>query len=308
MRVAVTGATGLIGRALVERLEAEGHQTVRVVRPGTPGAAGAPGASDRSAAVRWDPPQGQIDAAGLEGLDAVVHLAGEPISARRWSPEQKQRIAESRVQGTTVLAEALAGLSEPPGVLVSASAVGYYGDRGDELLDESSSGGADFLARVCRDWEAAADPARSAGIRVVHPRTGVVLTRSGGALARMLPFFRLGIGGRVGDGRRWMSWITLQDEVEALMWLLTADLEGPVNLTAPEPVTSQELTKALGRALRRPTLLPTPKLALWARMGRGITEALLYSSTRVRPAALLDNGFTFAHPDIATALTAALAR
>ena len=305
MRVAVTGASGLIGRALVERLEAAGHWAVPVVRTGD--SRREPTSGDRPT-LRWDPDAGEIDAAGLEGLDAVFHLAGEPIAARRWSPEQKQRIAESRIQGTTVLAEALAGLSKPPGVLVSASAIGYYGSRSDEPLDESSSGGDDFLAQVCRDWEAAADPARSAGIRVVHPRTGVVLSQSGGALAEMLPFFRLGLGGRVGDGRQWMSWITLHDEVEALMWLLTADLEGPVNLTAPEPVTNRELTKALGRALRRPTLLPTPKPALWARLGRELTEALLYSSARVQPTALLDNGFTFNHPDIATALTAALAR
>ena len=301
MRVAVTGSTGLIGRALVERLEAAGHQAVRIVRPrGSRG-------SGPSTAVVWDPTAPEFDAGGLEGLDAVVHLAGEPIAARRWSPDQKARIAESRVRGTAVLAQALARLSEPPGVLVSASAIGYYGSRGDELLDESSSRGSDFLADVCRDWETAADPARAAGIRVAHPRTGVVLSGSGGALAEMLPFFRLGIGGRVGNGRQWMSWITLHDEVEALMWLITDDVEGPVNLTAPEPVTNRELTAALGRALRRPTLLPTPKPALWAKLGRELTEALLYSSARVEPAVLTRRGFGFAHPDIATGLAAALA-
>ena len=301
MRVAVTGSTGLIGRALVERLEAGGHQAVPIVRPR---ASRGPGPST---AVVWDPTAPEFDAGGLEGLDAVVHLAGEPIAARRWSRDQKARIAESRVRGTAVLAQALARLSEPPGVLVSASAIGYYGSRGDELLDESSSRGSDFLADVCRDWETAADPARTAGIRVAHPRTGVVLSGSGGALAEMLPFFRLGIGGRVGNGRQWMSWITLHDEVEALMWLITADVEGPVNLTAPEPVTNRELTAALGRALRRPTLLPTPKPALWARLGRELTEALLYSSARVEPAVLQRRGFQFAHPDIATGLAAVLA-
>ena len=302
MRVAVTGSTGLIGRALVERLEAGGHQVVRVVRPGN---------SDRlapSMSVAWNPTTSRIDAEGLEGLDAVVHLAGEPIAARRWSPEQKERIADSRVQGTDVLAQALARLDAPPAVLVSASAIGYYGDRGDERLDEASSGGTDFLALVCRDWEAAADPARGAGIRVVHPRTGVVLSRSGGALGEMLPFFRLGIGGRIGSGRQWMSWITLHDEVEALLWLLEADVEGPVNLTAPEPVTNRELTAALGRALRRPAVLPTPKPALWAKLGRELTEALLYSSARVSPAVLQRNGFQFTHADISTALAAVLAR
>ncbi len=301
MRIAVTGSTGLIGQALVEGLESRGHEAVRVVRPG-----GSHG-SGPSTSVVWDPTAPEFDAGGLEGFDAVVHLAGEPIAARRWSPDQKARIAESRVRGTAVLAQALAQLSEPPGVLVSASAIGYYGGRGDELLDESSSAGRDFLAEVCRDWETAADPARAAGIRVAHPRTGVVLSRSGGALAEMLPFFRLGIGGRIGDGRQWMSWITLHDEVEALMWLITADVEGPVNLTAPEPVTNRELTAALGRALRRPAVLPTPKPALWAKLGRELTEALLYSSARVTPAVLHRGGFQFTHPDIATGLAAALA-
>ena len=300
MRVAVTGSTGLIGRALVERLEADGHQAVRVVR-----SAGGPG--QHGPTVNWDPGAGQIEGGALEGLDAVVHLAGEPIAARRWSDEQKRRIADSRTRGTALLAGALSRLDAPPSVLVSASAIGYYGDRGDERLDESSSGGRDFLAQVCRDWETAADPARDAGIRVTHPRTGVVLSRSGGALAEMLPFFRLGLGGRIGSGRQWMSWITLHDEVEALVWLLAADVEGPVNLTAPEPVTNRQLTAALGRALRRPTLLPTPKPALWTRLGRELTEALLYSSARVEPALLVRRGFRFTHPDITTGLADVLA-
>ena len=300
MRVAVTGSSGLIGRAVAERLEAEGHQTVRVLRAAGP-------TDPQRSIVKWDPAADQIEGDALEDLDAVVHLAGEPIAARRWSDEQKRRIASSRTRGTALLAGALARLDAPPSVLVSASAIGYYGDRGDERLDESSSGGRDFLAQVCRDWETAADPARDAGIRVAHPRTGVVLSQSGGALAEMLPFFRLGLGGRIGSGRQWMSWITLHDEVEVLLWLLTADVEGPVNLTAPEPVTNRELTAALGRALRRPTLLPTPKPALWARLGRELTEALLYSSARVEPALLLRRGFQFAHPDIATGLDAVLA-
>ncbi|MCY4664463.1 MAG: TIGR01777 family oxidoreductase, partial [Acidimicrobiaceae bacterium] len=227
MRVAVTGSTGLIGRAVVKRLESEGHQAVRVVR--SSGSSASPG----TGVIGWEPSQGEIDPEGLEGLDAVVHLAGEPIAARRWSDEQKKRIADSRTQGTALLAGALARLDQPPGVLVSASAIGYYGDRGDERLDESSSGGSGFRARVCGEWETAAAPARDAGIRVAHTRTGVVLSRSGGALGEMLPFFRLGLGGRIGNGRQWMSWITLHDEVEALLWLLTADVEGPVNLTAP---------------------------------------------------------------------------
>ncbi|MCY4175204.1 MAG: TIGR01777 family oxidoreductase [Acidimicrobiaceae bacterium] len=304
MRVAVTGSTGLIGRALMKRLGDVGHQAVPVLRAASDSSAEAGAESSQS--VVWDPATGDVEAEKLEGLDAVLHLAGEPIAARRWSPDQKQRIADSRTESTALLAETLSGLDAPPGMMVSASAIGFYGDRGDEALDESSSGGDDFLARVCRDWEAAADPARAAGIRVVHPRTGVVLSRSGGALSEMLPFFRLGIGGRVGNGRQWMSWITLHDEVEALLWLLDADLEGPVNLTAPQPVTNRELTRALGRALNRPTLLPTPKPALQARLGRELAEALLYSSARVAPAALQRSGFAFSHPDIATALEAVL--
>ena len=301
MRVAVTGANGLIGRALVERLQAGGHQMVRLSRD-------AVAQGQDASVVGWDPAAGRIDGEALEGLDAVVHLAGEPIAARRWSAEQKQRIADSRVRGTALLSGALARLDAPPGVLVSASAIGFYGDRGDERLDESSSGGDGFLAEVCRHWEASADAARGADVRVVHPRTGVVLSDSGGALAEMLPFFRLGLGGRIGDGRQWMSWITLHDEVEALMWLLDADVEGPVNLTAPSPVTNSELTKALGRTLRRPTLLPTPKPALWARLGRELTEALLYSSTRVEPAVLQRSGFQFTHPNLEAGLTDLLAR
>lgn len=301
MRVAVTGSSGLIGRAVVERLHRGGHQAIPVLR----GEAGGQSAGG-TPAVFWDPAEGEIDGAGLEGLDAVIHLAGEPIAARRWSPRQKRRITESRSRGTRVLAEALACLREPPEVLVSASAIGWYGSRGDERLDESSGPGDDFLAGVCRDWEAAAAPARDAGIRVCHPRTGIVLSPAGGALASLLTPFRLGLGGRVGDGSQWMSWITLDDEVSALMWLLRADLDGPVNLTAPNPVTNREFTAVLGRALRRPTLLPTPKLALTARLGRELAEALLYSSARVMPSVLEADGFEFAHPQLAPALKALL--
>ncbi len=301
MRVAVTGSSGLIGRAVVERLHQGGHQAIPVLR----GEAGGRSASGTTA-VFWDPAEGEIDSAGLEGLDAVIHLAGEPIAARRWSTRQKRRIANSRSRGTRVLAEALAYLRKPPEVLVSASAIGWYGSRGDEQLDESFGPGDDFLAGVCRDWEAAAAPARAAGIRVCHPRTGIVLSPAGGALASLLTPFRLGLGGRVGDGSQWMSWITLDDEVSALMWLLRANLDGPVNLTAPNPATNREFTAALGKALRRPTLLPTPKLALAARLGRELAEALLYSSARVVPSVLETDGFKFAHPQLAPALKALL--
>lgn len=297
MRVAVTGSTGFVGRALLRGLLAAGHEPVRVVRSAAP---------DSIDSVRWDPAQGRLDPADLAGIDAVVHLAGESIGRRRWSEAQKQLIRDSRTDSTALLAETLARAEGGPGLLISASAVGFYGSRGDEVLDETSVGGDDFLASVCRDWEAAADPARAAGIRVVHPRIGVVLGPSGGALGNLLPLFRLGLGGRIGDGRQWVSWITLPDLVAALVWLLGAEVEGPVNLTAPAPVTNLELTRTLGRVLRRPARLPAPKSALWARLGRELAEALLYSSTRALPEVLKRHNFPFAHPTLETGLRAVL--
>ena len=297
MRVAVTGSTGFVGRALLRGLLAAGHEPVRVVRSAAP---------DSIDSVRWDPAQGRLDPADLAGIDAVVHLAGESIGRRRWSEAQKRLIRDSRTGSTALLAETLARAESGPRVLISASAVGFYGSRGDEVLDETSTGGDDFLASVCRDWEAAADPARAAGIRVVHPRIGVVLGPSGGALGNLLPLFRLGLGGRIGDGRQWVSWITLPDLVAALVWLLNAEVEGPVNLTAPAPVTNLELTRTLGRVLRRPARLPAPKPALWARLGRELAEALLYSSTRALPEVLKRHNFPFAHPDLKTGLQAVL--
>lgn len=299
MRVAVTGSTGFVGRALLRGLLAAGHEPVRIVRSAAP---------DSIDSVRWDPAQGRLDPADLVGIDAVVHLAGESIGQRRWSEAQKQLIRDSRTGSTALLAETMAGTDSGPGLLISASAVGFYGSRGDEVLDETSTGGDDFLASVCRDWEAAADPARAAGIRVVHPRIGVVLGPSGGALGNLLPLFRLGLGGRIGDGRQWVSWITLPDLVAALVWLLDAEVEGPVNLTAPAPVTNLELTRTLGQVLRRPARLPAPKPALWARLGRELTEALLYSSTRALPEVLKRHNFPFAHPDLETGLQAVLLR
>lgn len=299
MRVAVTGSTGFVGRALLRGLLASGHEPVRVVRSAAP---------DSIEAVRWDPEGGRLDPGDLAGIDAVVHLAGESIGRRRWSEAQKRRIRDSRTVSTALLAETMAGAEDRPGLLISASAVGFYGSRGNEVLDETSAGGDDFLASVCRDWEAAADPARAAGIRVVHPRIGVVLGPSGGALGNLLPLFRLGLGGRIGDGRQWVSWITLPDLVAALVWLLDSEAEGPVNLTAPAPVTNLELTRTLGLVLRRPARLPAPKPALWARLGRELAEALLYSSTRALPEVLKRHGFPFAHPDLETGLRAVLHR
>ncbi|MFA9430044.1 TIGR01777 family oxidoreductase [Egicoccus sp. AB-alg2] len=298
MRIAITGATGLIGQTLTDELRADGHQVVRVTRSRAHA-----GADD----VVWDPAAGTIDAARLEGLDGVVHLAGEPIGAARWSEDTKRRIRDSRVQGTDLLARTLAGLDRPPAVLVSGSAVGYYGDRGDEILTEDAAPGDDFLARVCVAWEAAADPARAAGIRVVHPRTGVVIAADGPLIDKIELPFKLGIGGKVGSGRQYVPWISLTDHVRALRFLLERELAGPVNLTGPEPVTNAELTRALGEVMHRPTVLPIPTFAvtaLYGEMGRTLASV----SQRARPARLLEAGFTFVHGDLRSALRAALQR
>ncbi|HZQ78557.1 MAG TPA: TIGR01777 family oxidoreductase [Acidimicrobiia bacterium] len=297
MDVVVTGSSGLIGTALGPALEQAGHRMVPMVR----GRGG-------GGALRWDPAEGQIDAAGLEGVGAVVNLAGEGIGAKRWDEEHKARIRDSRVRGTALLAETLAKLQRPPKVLVSGSAVGYYGDRGDEVLTESSRPGDDFLAGVCVAWEAAAAPAREAGIRVSHIRTGIVLSGRGGALAKMLKPFKLGVGGKLGTGRQWMSWISLADEVGAIVHLLGDDAPaGAVNLTAPNPATNADFTKALGQALGRPAVLPVPKVGLRLLLGGEMAEELLLGGQRVLPTRLLDSGYTFTHPDLADALKAALA-
>lgn len=296
LRVAISGASGLIGTALSVALEREGHAVLPLVRSRRAG----PGE------IAWDPDAGRIDAAALEGLDAVVHLAGENI-AQRWTPAARTRILESRVRGTGLLADTLASLRRPPEVLVSSSAVGYYGDRGDELLDESSSPGDDFLAGVARAWEGAAEPASKAGIRVVHPRTGVVLSPAGGALGRMLPAFRLGAGGRFGSGRQWMSWIALDDVVDALRFVIhTPALAGPFDFTAPEPVTNAEFTRVLGRVLGRPTFLELPAVALRLLFGE-MADRTLLASQRARPTRLLGAGFSFRYPRLEDALTALLA-
>jgi uncharacterized protein len=297
-RIVMTGSTGLIGEALIASLTADGHRVQRVVRR-----AATAGPDD----LVWDPVAGTIDAAALEGADAVVHLAGEPIGASRWTPAVKRAIRESRVAGTDLIARTLAGLERPPAVLVSSSAVGVYGDRGDESLTEDSSVGDDFLAEVCVAWEAAAEPARAAGIRVVHPRTGVVIAQDGPLIDKIELPFRLGVGGRVGSGRQWVPWISLVDEVRALRFLIDGDLAGPVNLTAPEPVTNADLTRAIGRVLRRPTLLPIPALAIRVLYGE-MGETLATVSGRVLPARLLAAGFAFTHTSIDDALRLALVR
>ena len=284
MKILVTGASGLVGSALVPFLEAGGHEVARLGRS-------APADGD----VRWDPDAGVLDAGALEGFDGVVHLAGENIASGRWTEARKRRIRESRVNGTRLLTETLARLERRPRVLVSASAIGFYGDRGEEELTEGSEPGAGFLSEVCREWEAATEAAEGKGVRVVHARLGVVLSKDGGALAKMLTPFRLGAGGNIGNGRQYMSWITLDDTVAAIGHLLAAEsAAGAVNVVAPAPVTNGEFTRTLGRVLRRPTLFPMPGFA--ARLAFGeMADALLLASTRVKPARLMESGYAFRH-------------
>jgi uncharacterized protein (TIGR01777 family) len=292
MRILVTGASGLVGHRLVPSLESSGHEVLRLVR-------NAP-AGERE--VRWDPSKGTIDAGALEGVDAAVHLAGENLAEGRWTEEKKRRIRESRVKGTKLISETLAGLARKPEVLVSASAVGFYGDRGDEVLTEESSSGDGFLADVCREWERATEAAEGAGVRVAHMRFGVILSGEGGALKKMLFPFRMGVGGKLGDGRQYMSWVTLDDAVGAIEHALeNKTLRGPVNTVAPQPVTNYEFTKAMGSALSRPTILPAPAFALRLLFGE-MADATLLSSQRAEPLRLKESGFVFKYPEIEGAL------
>jgi uncharacterized protein len=287
----------LLGSALAASLRADGHRVLRFVRGGVTGVE----------AIGWDPDAGRIDAPALEGIDAVVHLAGESIGGRRWTAEQKRRIRESRTKGTALLAAAVASRERKPRVFVSASAIGYYGDRGDELLTEVSASGDGFLADVCRAWEDETRSAIDAGVRTVNVRTGIVLAKHGGALKQMLLPFRLGLGGAQGSGRQWMSWIALDDEIRALRAAIDDErLRGPVNLTAPNPVTNAEFAHALGRALHRPTVLPTPMFPLKLRYGSELVDSLLLASQRVMPGRLETIGFPFRHPDLEPALDAIL--
>ena len=296
-KIAVTGASGLVGSELVPTLERNGYEVLRLVRR-------APRAQGE---VRWDPDGGTIDRAGLQGVSGVIHLAGDNVASGRWTEAKKARIRSSRVQGTALLAGALAELSPKPQVLVSASAIGYYGVRGDEVLDETAAQGSGFLASVCGQWEAAADPAREAGIRVVHPRIGIVLAAEGGALAKMKLPFLFGVGGRIGDGSQYMSWITLEDLVSALVFALQNDsLEGPVNCVSPTPVTNEDFTSALGRALNRPTVLPVPKFALRLGAGAEMADEMLIGGARVVPTALHVHGFRWEHTSIEPALDSLL--
>ena len=288
MDVLVSGSTGLIGTALVPALQERGHRVVRLVRSGG-------GGQD---AVRWDPSAGTIEAERLEGVDAVVHLAGESIAEGRWTAQKKARIMESRKQGTGLLAGAIAGLGTPPRVMVSTSAIGYYGNRGNELLRETSEPGELFLSKVCAEWERAADPAREAGIRVVHPRIGIVLTLKGGALRQTLPIFKLGLGGKIGSGRQYWAWVSLDDVVGAMIFALENDsLEGPVNVVAPDPPTNAEFTKVLGRVLNRPTIFPLPAPAARLMLGE-VADELLLPSARVEPAKLKEAGYDYRNPEL----------
>ena len=297
MKIIVTGATGLIGSKLVRTLISEGHSVTRLVR-GSTQTFRAPGTS----AVTWNPDAGKLDGKELEGHDAAVHLAGESVAEGRWTPEKKARIRDSRVKGTRLLAETLARLGARPHTLVCASAIGFYGDRGAEVLREESASGADFLSEVCREWEKAAVPASEAGIRVVNLRIGVVLSAEGGALAKMLPPFKLGLGGRIGSGDQYMSWIAIDDMVRVILHALKNEsVRGPVNAVAPRPVTNAEFTRTLGRVLSRPTIFPVPAFA--ARLAFGeMADALLLSSARVEPARLQQTGYQFAYPELEGAL------
>jgi uncharacterized protein len=295
LKIVVSGGSGLIGSAVVPQLRAAGHQVIRLVRRD-------PAAPDE---VRWDPANGQLNPTDLAGVDAAVHLSGASVS-RRWTQASRRAIRQSRVESTTLLAETLATLSPLPKVLLSGSAIGFYGDTGDRTVDEDGPRGDGFLADVVGDWEAAAHPAMSAGIRVCRLRTGIVLSRQGGALRLQLPIFKLGVGARLGGGRQFTSWITLEDEIAAIGFLLNADdVNGPVNLVAPNPVTNREFTKNLAAALHRPAILAVPPVALRLALD-GFAEEGLLIGQRLAPRVLTDAGFTFRHPQLPEALESVL--
>ena len=296
MKILITGASGLIGRALTAELTSQGHTVVAAVRR-TPKSA---------AEVQWDPKAGVLAASAFDGVDAVVHLAGAGIGDKRWTNDYKREILESRTLSTRLLAATMASLPNKPRVFLSGSAIGIYGVRGDESLDENATLGDGFLADVCKQWEAAAAPAVEAGIRTVYLRTGIVLSKNGGALKKQLPIFKLGAGGKFGNGKHWQSWISIIDEVNAIIHLLTSQLSGPVNLTAPEPVTNAGFAKELGRAVSRPAVLPIPSFGPKLLLGGELADALLFTGQRVIPSALTRDGFVFTHQTLDAALRALL--
>ena len=296
MKVAITGSSGLIGTALTKSLLADGHSVVRMLRKTT----GSDGTTRH-----WDPARGELDPHGLEGVDAVVHLAGAGILDKRWTDARKKELLDSRVLSTSLLANTLASMVSPPPTFLSGSAIGWYGERGNEACTEISQPGDDFLAGLCSAWEAAAQPAKTAGIRVVHLRSGLVQSADGGMLKKTLPLYKLGVGGRLGHGRQWWSWISIADEVGAIRFLLEGEVGGPVNLTAPEPVTNLEYTRTLGAVLGRPTLIPTPMLGPRLLLGSEAAQTIV-ESQRVIPRVLEDAGYQFAYPTLEPALRALL--
>lgn len=299
MKILVSGASGLVGKALIEWLLKLGHQPIRLVRRKS---AQLPGD------VFWDPENSDFSIADFEGFDAVVNLSGENIASGRWSEEKKQKIFDSRINTTHSLCKCLTQLKSPPSVLVNASAVGFYGNRGDEVLNENSSSGPGFLSHVCQSWEQAAEQAKSKGIRVVCLRLGVVLSSSGGALAKMLPPFKFGLGGTLGSGKQYMSWITMEDLLKIILFSIDkTTLEGPVNAVSPQPITNQVFTKTLGRVLNRPTIFSVPAFAIKFALGE-MGEEMLLSSTRAIPQRLIDAGFVFKYPELEAALRHEISR
>ena len=294
MRIVVSGASGLIGSALVPHLTARGHEVTRLVRRAA-----------TSGESQWDPARGVIDANLVGAADAIIHLSGAGIGDKRWSNSYKREILDSRVKSTKLLASVIAGAAKRPSVFLSGSAIGFYGARGDEQLDEASSAGTGFLADVCKEWESATN---GAGTRTVFLRTGIVLSPKGGALKKQLPLFRAGLGGKFGRGDQWQSWISIDDEVAAIEHLLTGSVQGPVNLTAPAPVTNADFASVLGRVLRRPALLPAPSIGPKLLLGAELADALLFTGQRVIPRVLSSSGFQFTHPTLEIALRALLAR
>jgi uncharacterized protein len=290
MKIAVTGSSGLVGSALVSLLTPDGHEVVRLKRPRD-----------------WDPEAGTADSFAFTDCQAIVHLAGENIGAGRWTASRKRRILDSRVKGTKLIAQTVSRLDQPPKVLVSASAIGYYGDRGTEILREGSPAGTGFLPEVCRQWEAATETAARRGIRVVHLRTGLVLSGSGGAMGKMLLPFKLGVGGKIGSGDQYWSWISLDDLCSAIRHCIQSELTGPVNIVSPSPVTNLEFTKTLGRVLGRPTIFPMPAFAARVALGE-MADELLLASSRVEPAKLMSSGFAFRHKELEPALRELLQR
>ena len=297
MKIVISGASGLIGTQLVTTLKSSGHEVVQLVR--------------RSAAagqIMWDPKSGKLDPASLEGCDAVIHLSGAGIGDKRWSDAYRREILVSRTATTLLLANTIASLQRKPSVFLSGSAIGIYGARGDEQLTETSAHGTGFLADVCEQWEAAAKPAIDAGVRTVFLRTGIVLSPKGGALKKLLPLFRLGVGGKFGNGKQWQSWISMDDEVASIIHLLTANVSGAVNLTAPQPVTNAEFTKVLARVVKRPAIVPVPTFAPKILLGGELADALLFTGQRVMPQALTASGYVFKHSTLESALRSLLTK